>query len=404
MRLLVLSNLYPPYYLGGYEILCAQVCRHLAERGHEVRVQASNHGLDEEASEDSTVDGVPVLRNLRLYLPFGKPTATLPFARRRTGRLNYERTAALLADYRPDLVFAWSQLRLTVGSLRACQDAGIPVVHTFNDANIYSYLPHRFTLAPRGFVGWLLTRTSLREITLAGIDLSRATCISRQLRNEMVEHGLPVEEAEIIYQGIPIEKFPAKENPGSLGSPARLLYVGQLHEYKGVHTLIEAVGLLVEQRGAGCVSLTIAGDGPAKYIERLRSLASECGAPVAFKGRVPHDEVPALYRAHDLFVFPSIWREPFGLTHLEAMASGLPVVSTTDGGHGEFLVNEENALTFRKEDGAHLAQCLARLLHDESLARRLADAGRRTVERDFTLSRYIDGLEAFLERMKEQAA
>jgi glycosyltransferase involved in cell wall biosynthesis len=86
------------------------------------------------------------------------------------------------------------------------------------------------------------------------------------------------------------------------------------------------------------------------------------------------------------------------------MASGLPVVSTTDGGHGEFLVNEENALAFRKEDAAHLAQCLGRLLDDEPLARRLAEAGRRTVERDFTLTRYIDGLEAFLQRMKEKAA
>jgi spore coat protein SA len=162
--------------------------------------------------------------------------------------------------------------------------------------------------------------------------------------------------------------------------------------------------LLVEQRGAGCVSLTIAGDGPADYRARLRTLASECGAPVVYNGLVPHDEVPALHRAHDLFVFPSIWREPFGLTHLEAMASGLPVVSTTDGGHGEFLVNEENALTFAKEDPAHLAQCLARLLDDEPLAQRLAEAARRTVERDFTLTRYIDGLEAFLQRMKEEAA
>lgn len=72
-------------------------------------------------------------------------------------------------------------------------------------------------------------------------------------------------------------------------------------------------------------------------------------------GKVPHDRVSALYRSHDLFVFPSIWQEPFGLTPLEAMASGIPVISTVNGGHGEFVQHKINAFVFKEGDADMLA-------------------------------------------------
>ena len=78
------------------------------------------------------------------------------------------------------------------------------------------------------------------------------------------------------------------------------------------------------------------------------------------------------------------------------MASGTPVVSTPNGGPGEFLVDGENALLFRAGDAVGLADRIIRLIRDDSLRRRLAVAGRRTVERDFTLDRYVASLERML--------
>ena len=128
----------------------------------------------------------------------------------------------------------------------------------------------------------------------------------------------------------------------------------------------------------------------------MNRLAGFVGAPVRFLGRVPHTEIAALYRSHDVFVFPSIWREPFGLTHLEAMASGTPVVSTTEGGPGEFLVDGENSLTFPKEDSESLADALARFAADPVLALRIARNARAMVEARFSLDRYVVDIEAFL--------
>ncbi|MDP8227852.1 MAG: glycosyltransferase family 4 protein, partial [Candidatus Electryoneaceae bacterium] len=95
-------------------------------------------------------------------------------------------------------------------------------------------------------------------------------------------------------------------------------------------------------------------------------------------------------------VFSSIWQEPFGLTHLEAMASGTPVISTADGGHGEFLEDNVNSLIFEKENDQQLAEHMIRLIDDADLRKRLALTARKVVEEHFTLNGYIDRLEQFL--------
>jgi glycosyltransferase involved in cell wall biosynthesis len=104
-----------------------------------------------------------------------------------------------------------------------------------------------------------------------------------------------------------------------------------------------------------------------------------------------------VYREHDIFVFPSTWQEPFGLTHLEAMACGTPVISTADGGHGEFLKDGENALIFEKENPGQLAAQISRLISDNDLAGHLAATARAMVEQEFTLQRYVTDIEAFLQ-------
>jgi len=390
MRVLVVSNLYPPAVLGGYEILCAHVVARLRER-HDVTVLTSDHGTTPDVPDPAWVR-----RSLRLYRPFGLPPAILRADRRSTWRWNRDAAARLVAERRPDVVFAWSQLRLTLGALRAAQDAGVPVVYTLNDEGLASWLPARWEARPRALAAAVLDRTLFREITLDSLDLTYCTSISRTVRDNLVRRGVPVGGARIISQGIPLERFPVKAHPGSVGRPARLLYAGQLHAYKGVHTVLAAVDRLARERGADAIELSVVGDGPDAYRRRLEDDAHRCAARVALVGWCPHDEMPLVYRQHDVFVFPSEWQEPFGLTHLEAMASGLPVVSTNDGGHGEFLEHDRNALVFPKGDAEALAAQVRRLLDEPALAVRLAAEARAQVEREFSVARYAASLEELL--------
>lgn len=387
MNILILSNLYPPHILGGYEILCAQVVEYLKERGHQVHILTSDHGGAPSDAE--------VTRTLKVYQDFDKKATFMRMKRVRTAKHNAKETEKVLRQRKPDVVFLWSLLRLTPSCAHVAQRLGFPTVYTFNDENITSFSFHECALSPKQAVHCLLDLLS-PLITLRGLDFTHSTCISTLLKNNLLAKKLPIKKSKVIYQGIPIEQFPLKENPGIKSSPTKILYVGQLHPYKGVHTIFEALFILEKNNKLGSCSLTIVGKGTEEYTQKLQTLASVLTLPVEFKGLVPHDLLPAIYREMDVFIFPSIWEEPFGLTHLEAMSCGLPVISTANGGQGEFLEDGENALTFPPDDPKHLALQLERLLDDENLFKNLSQKGRLTVEQGFAFSRYVDELEALL--------
>ena len=151
--------------------------------------------------------------------------------------------------------------------------------------------------------------------------------------------------------------------------------------------------LAVRQPG---LSLTIVGRGDEGYTSRLRDLARRGPARVRLLGARPHREVPAIYRRHDVLLFPSIWFEPFGLTHLEAMASGLPVISTGHGGQGEVLEDGKTALLVPAADGDAMSVALERLVARPAEARRLAEQGHELVRDHLNLEAYVDRLEDWL--------
>ncbi len=387
MRILIISNLFPPHVLGGYEILCGQVVSYLKARGHEVHVLTSDF-------RDGT-NGEDVTRSLKVYQDFDKPASFMRGERIHTARHNWKETMKLLREREFDVAFIWSLLRLTPASAHALQRFGLPTVYTFNDENIMSFSYHRFSPSAKKAVHSLLDRL-FPLTTLRGLDLTRTTSISRILKRNLLAKGLPVQNSRVIYQGIPVETFPLKKNPGVMKSPVRILYVGQLHSYKGVHTIIEALTLMVNGKHPVPCSLTIVGKGTPEYTQSLKEKASRAPFDVEFRGLVAHDDLPAVYRQMDIFIFPSIWEEPFGLTHLEAMASGLPVISTVNGGQGEFLIEGENALTFTPDDPVSLCEQVERLTGDQELYARLCENGRKTVEEHFSFERYVNDLEEFL--------
>lgn len=392
MRLLIVSNLYPPDIQGGYEILCEQVVRGLEARGHDVFVLTCG-------TEPVTVGdpNVRVRRSLGLLSPFPEPVRTGRWRAWQLHRANAAITREAIRAIQPEHIFIWSQLRLTLGCAEAAEASGVPVTYTFNDEHPAGFLPRKTDGTMRSWMG-AATDALFPRTRITSLRLEHTTCISATLKKALLDKGVDIPSSRVIWQGIPLERFPPLLDR-SRGARFRILYAGQLHEYKGVHTLLEAAAL-VSATGAFPFEIAIAGEGSAGYKQRLEELARNAGAPVRFLGRVPHGEIPALYRTHDVFVFPSIWREPFGLTHLEAMASGTPVVSTTEGGPGEFLVDRENALTFRAGDASALAHALCLMATDTALASRLALAARHMVEIRFTLDRYVAELEAFLQETR----
>ena len=398
MKILVVTNLYPPMMLGGYEILCESVVGKLTARGHEVAVQTSSDptAQAECAKKESGRFQEPIHRNLRLFIPFDRPAAKARLKHFIISHYNERQTARLIALGKPDIVFFWSQRRLSLGSVWATQRSSVPYAMTLNDDFLLAYRPVPFTFSPRRVAACLLEQTIFSRVTYRGLQLPAVTINSNSLLDAYLKATTPLEHGRVIYQGIELEKFPLKQQPGSVHQPARLLYVGQLHDYKGIHVAVAAFASLWRK---GCdATLTIIGAGNPEYEQKLRKQALELGVAgyVCFTGKLPHAQLARYYQQHDFLIFPSLWNEPFGSTHLEAMACGTLVVSTTCGGPGEFLEDGRNALTVEPGNVPQLAAKIIRLVEDGELRHCLAVAARRDVENHYNAERYSRDLEAFL--------
>jgi glycosyltransferase involved in cell wall biosynthesis len=174
-----------------------------------------------------------------------------------------------------------------------------------------------------------------------------------------------------------------------------ILAVGRLVEKKGLGDLVQACGLLAG-RGVG-VRLEIAGGGPLRA--ELEEAAARSGASVTFHGALPHEAALALYRRAAVFCLPCVVastgdRDGLPTSVLEAMALGVPVVSTDVNGLRELVVDGQTGLVVPERDPTALADALGRLLRDPALAERLAASGRRLIESRYSLKRSVADLRA----------
>jgi glycogen synthase len=211
-----------------------------------------------------------------------------------------------------------------------------------------------------------------------------------------VRAGLDVGHGDVIYAPVDVQSFDGMPKPA--GVPlSRLLWVGRLCPEKGIRTALEAIARL----GATFQGhLDVYGRGEPSYVAGLHAFVREHRLPVTFSAARP-EEMPAVYRAHDALLFTSEWPEPFAVTPLEGMASGLPVVATTTGGSAELFRHGDNALTYTAGDARELAERVHTLIADPALRVGIATRGRADVRAAYAEDLIVDQIEVYLEATVE---
>jgi glycosyltransferase involved in cell wall biosynthesis len=275
------------------------------------------------------------------------------------------RLARALRKARPDVVHSHGHFA-GVLSRAAALWIGVPVViHHLHTIDTTMQRRHR-----------RLERL-LARVTSTVICCSRA--VERHAHRDL---NLPRDLTRVVANGV--DPHPAStqaEASARLGDPARPVIgcIGSLTTHKGQEVLLTALERLPSTIGAG--TLVVIGDGPERAALESRARESGHGWSVRFLGLRP--DARSLLPALDLVVVPSIDREGFGLTALEAMDAALPVVASRVGGLPEIIDDGVSGLLVQPSDPDALAVAIASILERVDLGRRLGLAGRRQVERSF---------------------
>jgi D-inositol-3-phosphate glycosyltransferase len=344
---------------GGQNLHVAELSTALAGQGHEVRVYTRRDTVGTPSMVDLT-DGVTVVHvPAGPAEPIGKDEL-LPYMGEFgawVGRQWQEGT------WFPDVVHAHFWMS-GLAAVRAGRECGVPVVQTY----------HALGTIKKRFQGAKDTsppeRVGYERALGRAVDRVIAQC--RDEVAELVRIGVPRGRISVIPSGVDLDRF-TPEGPAAArdAGRARILTVGRLVERKGYAELIQAMRLVPK------AELVIVGGPPEADLEhvplarQLRELARKCRVTgrVRLVGAVPREEMPRWYRSADV-VACAPWYEPFGLTPLEAMACGVPVVAAAVGGLTDTVVDELTGDLVPPRDPAALGRTLRKLLDDP--VRRLA--------------------------------
>ncbi|MBZ0268740.1 glycosyltransferase family 4 protein [bacterium] len=183
----------------------------------------------------------------------------------------------------------------------------------------------------------------------------------------------------LIPNGVDTERFHPRgpRLPQADASRPTLLFVGRFYRRKGLPVLLRAMPAIAREIPG--VRLLVVGEGP--HGPSYRRLARRLDVPVEFLGELPVSALPAAYRTADAFVAPSTDRESFGVIHLEAMASGTPIIASDIEGYRELLDGEREARLFPNRNADALAATAIAVLRDERTRHAMAAAGRAKAER-----------------------
>jgi phosphatidylinositol alpha-1,6-mannosyltransferase len=257
-------------------------------------------------------------------------------------------------------------------------------------------------------VGWAalpVARDSLRRIG-RGVDV--VTYLGEFQRTRLARAMDAVTTLARLAPGVDVDAFsPSVDGTGirrrlGLGDRPVVVCVSRLVPRKGQDALVRALPAI--RRRVPDAALLLVGGGP--YRSTVERLAREAGLTrdVVFTGSVPWTELPAYYAAGDVYAMPCRTRrrgldvEGLGIVYLEASATGLPVVAGDSGGAPDAVRDGETGFVVGGRDRAAIVDRVATLLEDRALARRMGEAGRDWVEREWRWDAQAERMRKLLDR------
>ena len=384
MKVLVCCNVYPPKFVGGAELIAHQQALAIAAAGHEVRVFAgdTHSSRARHTVAEDVHDGLRVTR-VRLtaedfqssHANFSHPSVEATFA-------------ALIAEFRPDVVHFHNLIGLSVGIVAIAREAGARTVMTLHDHWGFCYKntamksegvpcsdytachecqPH--VDEDRGRRIPIRLRRDYFSQMLADVDAFVSP--SRYLAAAYVRAGHPADRMHVVWNGIAFERFAVIARVAD--ARVRFSFLGHFGRHKGLHTLLQALALLPDRSR---VAVNLVGEGEERKAYSRLLEENGCADVVRFWGKLDNSGVADVYAQTDVLVLPSIWRENQPVSITEAMASGCAVIASDAGGVPELVVDGVTGFLVRPGDARSLAERMWRFVDTPGLATAFGHRGR----------------------------
>lgn len=342
---------------GGAQTHVSQLARYFVSLGNAVTVMSHPGGWLENEVRRSGIKFVPNVYFVNSYNPIRAIKAMREIKK-------------AVDDFQPDLVHCHSSIAGFLGRLVIRNST--PTIFTshgwgFND---YVNLPIRYAnaLAEKVASHWVL----------------KIICVSDFTKKLALEFHIAQEEKfYVIHNGA--ERMDIEKKNKSAEEPLRIIFVGRFAEPKEPEVLIEAYsGLPLEFKNNS--ELILIGDGPKrKMLEEIAS--GNIGGKIIFTGTVQRKEIFKRLAESDIFVLASKW-ESFGLTALEAMAIGLPVIVSATGGLNE-LVDEKSGIKVKRGSVLEMKKALESLMPDQGLRDKMGRAAKTRAREKFSLEKML---------------
>ena len=298
--------------------------------------------------------------------------------------------AAMIKSFQPDVVHVHNiYTHFSPSILAACKEAGVPVVMTVHDhaivcANHAAWNAAEVRpLTPREMTPFAVAKTRfikgsyLATLVLALIHewhlktgayskrIDRFLAISHYMKDTMVARGFDAEQIQVAYNFVAPKCTPREKQTSGV------FFLGRLFDFKGVQTVVEAMKELTH------VHLRIAGSG--EYEDTLKEQAQGM-ENVEFLGFLEKEAIGKEFARARVAVFPSLLNEPFGLSAVEAMMCGVPVVVSNRGGLQESVEDGVSGRVFQAGDADDLAKKLQEFLSSGPYAQSMGEAGQKRAQ------------------------
>ena len=373
-KILVINNLYPPQEMGGYGRLLFDFTNILRNRGHSIYVLTS----DSPYLGNTDGDEPDVHRSLVLFGGWeGGVCKTMenPDDIIRIVRKNIAGLEQVLKEFRPDACLLGNIDFLSRNIIDPILDKKIPIIH------------HLGNQQP----GYVVNETPKNR-------LYHLAAASNWLKNEIQNQGYPLKDISIVFPGALVEEFRMRIPPAL--DKLRIVYASIVLPYKGPHILINALKRLHDS-GIDFYCSIAGTSTDQSFVDSLKSYVNGTGMEdkIHFLGFLAREELKNLFARHNVLVFPSIVKEAFGISQVEAMAAGLTVVTSGTGGAKEIVEHGVSGIIFKTEDDTSLAEELIQLTKDPLKCRQIALAGQRRAIEKFDIERSVDSLESCFARL-----